>query len=98
MQKFYKKVVQNKGYDGLDMVVIREKREEKRKGKGRFAINAKPNPYTTLITHHDTAIPLPGTKNIKAGEMRMRGELGKGVSDGLGEQSEPVPFFYSTTA
>lgn len=74
MQKFYKKVVQNKGYDGLDMVVIREKREEKRKGKGRFAINAKPNPYTTLITHHDTISPSPQNKNRKSRREEKRGE------------------------
>lgn len=46
MQKFYKKVVQNKGYDELDKIVIKGEKGKRRK-KGRFAIKAKPNPYTT---------------------------------------------------
>ena len=61
-------MVQNRGDIGLDIVVMmeKEKKEEKEKRrKVRFAINAKPNPYTTPITHHDTAIPLPRTKTEK---------------------------------
>jgi hypothetical protein len=36
MQKFYKKVVQNRGKDGLDMVVIKgEKKKERREEEKR---------------------------------------------------------------
>ena len=60
--------------------------QEKKRRKGRFAINAKPNPCTTPITHHDTTIPPLQNKNRKAGEMRMRGEMGKGGVTDWGER------------
>ena len=72
-------MVQNRGDIGLDMVVMKGEREEKER-EGRFAINAKPNPSTTPITHHDTISPSPRTKAEKAGEKRKEG------SDGLGER------------
>lgn len=60
-------MVQNRGDIGLDKVVMKGEREEKereeKEREGRFAINAKPNPYTTPITHHDTISPSPQNKS-----------------------------------
>ena len=78
MQKFYKKVVQYWGYDGLDMVVIREERGRRKGRKGRFAINAKPNPYTTPITPHNTISPSLRTKAEKGRRNEDEERDGKG--------------------
>ena len=78
----------------MDIVVMmeKEKKEEKEKRrKVRFAINAKPNPYTTPITHHDTITPSPRTKAEMASEKK-----GERVTDWV-SVSEPVPFFFRNT-
>ena len=63
-------MVQNRGDIGLD----KEGKREEKEREGRFAINAKPNPYTTQITHHDTISPSPPNNSRKSRREKKRGE------------------------
>ena len=73
----------------MDKVVMKGEREERRKGeKEKSTVCHK---CQTQSVHYPNNTPRhsntpPQNKNRKAGKMRMRGEMGKGVSDGLGER------------
>ncbi len=75
--KFYKKVVQNKGKEGFDMVVIKGEREEEEK-KRRTVCLKKPNlirPLPPRTTHHDTISPSPPNKNRKRPARKEKREV-----------------------